>query len=159
MSEVKLEYSISQVKNAGKILRDQEPGSPIYSDALEAFANWRKCHTVPLNQFHDALQQHARAGGIVASVVHRPKRIEAVIKKLRRNPKAQLSTMQDIAGCRVIVRNIEDVEAFAEACKKLFSQHGTPKVYPYIEEPNPKTGYRGVHLVYSFRSEHEAFNG
>jgi len=162
MPEAELEYSLNEVKRAGKILRDQEPGSQEYGDALAVFANWRQCHSVPLNQFYEVLQQYARLtsmGAPVASVVHRPKRVEAVIAKLRRDHNAQLSTMHDIAGCRVIVRAVRDVATVIEACRFMFARHKLGHVYPYIERPNLKTGYRGVHLVYSFQSEHKAFNG
>jgi ppGpp synthetase/RelA/SpoT-type nucleotidyltranferase len=159
MSEVKFEYSISKVKNAGKILRDQEPGSKEFGDALEVFANWRKCHSVPLNTFYESLQQYALAENPSTYVVHRPKRIDAVIKKLKRDPNAQLSTMQDIAGCRAIVKSISDVEPLIEACKQMWSEHALRQPYDYIGKPNPKTGYRGVHLVFKYKSNNPAFDG
>jgi ppGpp synthetase/RelA/SpoT-type nucleotidyltranferase len=158
MPEAELEYSLNEVKRAGKILR--EAYDPLKTpQAIEVFENWRNCHTVPLNIFYDTLQNYALNFSPLTSVVHRPKRREAVIKKLKRDPRAQLSTMQDIAGCRAIVKNIEDIDPFVEACNDMFSQHGTPKVYPYIDKPDEDTGYRGIHLVYKFRSDNESFNG
>lgn len=160
MPDAELQFSISQVKSAGKILRDQEPGSREYGDALEVFANWRNCHSVILNQFYDSLQQHVRLASPLTRVVQRPKRIDAVIKKLRRDkPTAQLSTMQDIAGCRAIVKSIYDIEPFVEACKFMWSEHTLRNEHSYIDKPNPKTGYRGVHLVYAYQSRNESFNG
>jgi ppGpp synthetase/RelA/SpoT-type nucleotidyltranferase len=159
MADAQLEYSLSKVKNAGKILRDHEPGSKDFGDALEVFANWRSCHSVPLNQFHDSLQEYVLAESPLTTVVHRPKRIEAVIKKLKRDSNAQLSTMQDIAGCRAIVNSIDDVDPFVEACKQMWSKHTLHKEYPYIQQPNPKTGYRGIHLVYKYQSNNRSFDG
>jgi putative GTP pyrophosphokinase len=159
MPDADLQFSVSKVKAAGKILRDQEPGSNEYDAALQVFQYWRNCHTEPLNQFYEALQEFALAESPLTYVVHRPKRVEAVIKKLSRSPDAQLSTMQDIAGCRAIVKSIDDVDPFVEACKAMWSQHTLHKVYPYIDNPNLTTGYRGVHLVFAYRSEHKAFQG
>lgn len=160
MPEAELLYSPSRVKWAGKILRDQEPGSKEFGDALEVFANWRNVHSVILNQFYDSLQEYARTESPLTYVVQRPKRIEAVIEKLRREkPTAQLSTMQDIAGCRAIVKSIYDIEPFVERCKQMWSEHTLCKENPYIDQPNPKTGYRGVHLVYAFRSRNKSFDG
>lgn len=160
MTDAELQYSITEVKKAGKILRDQEPGSKEYGDALEVFANWRNVHSVILNQFYDSLQQHVRLASRLTYVVQRPKRIEAVIKKLRREkPTAQLSTMQDIAGCRAIVKSIYAIDPFVETCKQMWSEHTLRNEYRYIDKPNPKTGYRGVHLVYAYKSRNESFNG
>jgi ppGpp synthetase/RelA/SpoT-type nucleotidyltranferase len=159
MPDVNLEYSLSEVKRAGKILRDQEPGSENYGHALEVFQNWRNCHTVPLNVFYDSLKKYVQQKSRLTYVVHRPKRIDAVIAKLQRDRNAQLSTMQDIAGCRAIVKSIDDIDPFVEGCKQMWSQHTLRETYDYIEEPNPRTGYRGIHLVYKFHSENKCFNG
>lgn len=161
MPDAELQFSLSKVKNAGKILRDQEPGSMEYDDALEVFANWRKVHSVILNQFYDSLQEYVRTKSRLTYVVNRPKRIDAVIKKLRRDyPRAQLSTMQDIAGCRAVVKAIDDVDPLVEACKEIWSEHTLlDPPDDYINKPNPKTGYRGIHLVYKFKSDNPSFNG
>ena len=157
MPEAKPEYSITEVKKAGNILRKPRHRTELRW-AFSVFENWRNRHSVPLTQFHDSLQEYVRLASPLTLVAHRPKRIEAVANKLVRDPKAQLSTMQDIAGCRAIVKAIEDVEPFIEACKMMWSDHILHKVYPYIEKPNEKTGYRGVHLVYKYQSDNELFN-
>jgi putative GTP pyrophosphokinase len=159
MPEAELLYSPSKVKWAGKILRDQESGSQDYGDALEVFANWRNVHSVILNQFQDSLQEYVLPNSPLTNIVHRPKRIEAVIKKLRRDSNAQLSTMQDIAGCRAIVPSIDYLDPLVEACKQMWSEHTLRPPYDYLEKPNPKTGYRGIHLVYKYQSDNKSFDG
>jgi len=74
--------------------------------------------------------------------------------------------MQDIGGCRAVMENVAQVRqlqrVFEEACEK--NPHRGPlysKKYDYIAEPK-RSGYRGVHLVYRFRSSsamHKCYNG
>jgi hypothetical protein len=66
--------------------------------------------------------------------------------------------MQDIAGCRAVVKSIDDVGPFVEACKQMWSEHTPREPKNYIEKPNEKTGYRGVHLVYKYQSDNELLN-
>jgi Region found in RelA / SpoT proteins len=39
------------------------------------------------------------------------------------------------------------------------AEHTLREPYDYITTPNPKTGYRGVHLVFKYKSDNPAFNG
>lgn len=64
----------------------------------------------------------------------------------------QLSRMDDIAGCRLIFRNISELDEFRiifHAARFKHVRKNTPDKYNYIIRPK-KTGYRGIHDVYEY---------
>ena len=90
--------------------------------------------------------------GITAA---RLKRMQSIRKKLRIRPE-NLTQIQDLAGCRVIVPSIDDVKRIAEY-NVQHSSHTWFKDYDYISSPK-KDGYRCFHRVFKFKaaSEEEA---
>ena len=81
--------------------------------------------------------------------------MNAIISKLKRNPKMNFSRMQDIWWCRAIVPTIKDVYKLKDNIIKQTSRFNPPnKITDYIE--NPKTSwYRWIHLVYKYKSKDE----
>ena len=65
----------------------------------------------------------------------------SVIEKLRRE-KAKLSRMQDIAGCRVIVKDLLTQDEVVEKLKSAFD-----KLKPVDRRERPSHGYRAVHVI------------
>ena len=65
----------------------------------------------------------------------------------------KLARMDDVAGCRVIFPTIEELYLFRNSLHEARFNHirknGVDK-YDYIKDPNGKTGYRGIHDVYSY---------
>lgn len=60
--------------------------------------------------------------------------------------------MDDVAGCRLIFESIDDLIAFREEFHKAKFKHqrkNEKDKYDYIKTPK-KTGYRGIHDVYSY---------
>ena len=163
MPDAELRYSMNEVKRAGKVLRKPQPEGITRErlHALDVFDNWQACHSFPLNHFYHLLTDAAEAvpyGVNPANVVQRRKRQSSIIEKLQRYPGMQLTTMQDIAGCRAIVRFIEDVQPFIAEFQQRSAPHKLHDVYDYIAQPKP-SGYRSVHLVYKFQSDNRSFNG
>ena len=77
----------------------------------------------------------------------------------------KLSQMQDLGGCRAVMGNIGLAQllrlAYADGDSKNPKRHQLIKAFDYIESPKPD-GYRGIHLVYKYRTEakqYEMFNG
>ena len=59
--------------------------------------------------------------------------------------------MDDVAGCRLIFENINELHKFRESFHKAKFKHKRKNdmdKYDYIKTPNPKTGYRGIHDIY-----------
>src|SRR5215207_3906826 len=77
--------------------------------------------STPPKTFNVALRRRARGNDIV--VAQRLKRRKTIFDKLRREPNMQLSTMQDVAGARVIFKNIDDLMAFRAALHSAKVDH------------------------------------
>lgn len=80
-------------------------------------------------------------------VTYRVKRINSIIEKLKRFPKAALDSFVDIAGCRCITENNENVYKIVKKLKN----HPSLKISlikDYIQSPQPE-GYQSVHLYVS----------
>jgi len=77
----------------------------------------------------------------------RAKLTRSIIEKLRRE-KTRLSRMQDIAGCRVVVR---DVLAQDQVVERLRGELAGAKVIDRRKQPN--YGYRAVHIIATGRNK------
>src|SRR5205809_639624 len=78
-----------------------------------------------------------------ALIAQRLKRLPSIALKLRQNQNMKLSQMQDIGGCRAIMRNLRDAKRLMKVYKTSSSKnprHGRPvqyEVYDYIAAPKP----------------------
>ena len=66
----------------------------------------------------------------------------SIVAKLKRDGVKQLSSMQDIGGCRVTVRNLTEQDELVE---KLLKAYPDAKLYDRVAKPSH--GYRAKHLV------------
>ncbi len=141
--------SRKRVNRAGEQVRRGAPAS----EDLEVIETWRTAHRPVINSFNSLLRMLiSRTGKTGIVVAQRHKRARTIIDKLKRFPKMQLSRMDDVAGCRLIFENIEELEEFRESIHKAKFNHkrkNDSDKYDYIE--NPKlSGYRGIHDVYEY---------
>lgn len=153
------ENSKRQVDRAGRALA--EGGLPLReeNDALQVINNWRSSHSFPMNTFQVALRQRARRIDRDALVAQRLKRVPSIVAKLRRFDGMKLSRMQDIGGCRAVVNSVDDVFMLRKSYLQSDIRHVFVNHKDYIAEPKA-SGYRGVHLVYRYRSDrNETYNG
>lgn len=146
-TEIKTEFpggSKSRVNRAGEAVRADTPDG----DDLAVIEDWRAAHRGVLNTFQSILRDRTRGKGI--TVAQRHKRKKTIFDKLLRIPKMQLARMDDIAGCRLIFKDIKGLYAFREKFHKARFLHkllNDPDKYDYLKHPK-STGYRGVHDVY-----------
>lgn len=71
----------------------------------------------------------------------------------------KLTQMQDIGGCRAILENVRQVRELVDSFKSSDLKHRLLTEDDYIASPRD-SGYRGVHLVYSYNSDRsETYNG
>ncbi len=130
-------------------------------DNYDLVNRWRACHAYPINTFQSTLRYKLRGykGFIVAQ---RLKRFVTIIGKLRDDPRLTLTTLQDIAGVRAILRSIKDVYKLAKNYKNspyfsLMIDDGACK--DYIKYPK-ESGYRGIHLIFRFQNKiNPVYNG
>ncbi len=129
--------------------------------ALSVAGNWRSAHGYPLHVFNQLLRNRAKVVDSGALVAQRLKRLPSIISKLQRFNAMQLSTMQDLGGCRAVVRSMRNLERLIEIYEK---QPTTAAKFiskkDYILNPKPD-GYRGAHFVYEYqgKSQEGAFCG
>lgn len=138
--------SKSRVSRAGANVRDNVATVEDYAVIEE----WRAAHRGVLNTFQAILRTRTRGTNI--SVAQRHKRKRTIFDKLQRFPGMQLSRMDDVAGCRLIFRNIKDLQDFRGKFHKARFNHrlrNEVDKYNYIKDPKD-TGYRGIHDVYEY---------
>lgn len=143
-------YSKSQVKRAGKKLRryaQDNTSVPMneIAQAIKIVDYWRAEHSTPLLKARMGLQSRCNTVNVSAQISQRLKRVPTIIDKLGRQPKNQLTMMQDIAGCRAVVTAPDDLVTVQRQWGKTGSEL-LVKTDDYMQTPKP-SGYRGVHLV------------
>ncbi len=144
------QYSKRRVDRAGRTLVEA-PADQLPQEDLRVFANWRSSHAFPLNTFQVYLRQRARSACPDPVVSQRLKRTPSAIQKLSRFPRMKLSQMQDIGGCRAVVDTVDQVRDLQDAYQRSRILHCPVNGKDYIANPKD-SGYRGVHLVYRYRS-------
>ena len=119
-------------------------------EAYNVLLRYRAAHQLPLTKATMGLRSVVRTAGCKVEVSQRLKRVWTIIDKLEREPKMQLSTMQDIGGCRAVLTSIGEVRRVQKLVIKNHVARGNgeplPRVYDYIEKPR-RSGYRGVHII------------
>ena len=167
MSWIVCDYSKAKIDAAGKSLVTLSPHDPARENALEVINNWRSCHSYPLHIVTKTLRDRAkRKVNVTALVARRIKRLSSIALKLRHNAEMKLSQMQDIGGCRCVLKNVREVERLVETYALAAAKHPNTtdrpflhKTYDYISQPK-SDGYRGVHLIMKYQSQSKPdFNG
>ena len=79
---------------------------------------------------------------IKSEVMGRPAKSTSSIREKLRRESIRLSQVQDIAGCRIVVKDIDEQETVIEKLAELF-----PDATIVDRRRNPSNGYRAVHLV------------
>jgi ppGpp synthetase/RelA/SpoT-type nucleotidyltranferase len=133
-----------------------------WDEALQILNNWRSCHGYPLNAIQTNLRHAARKFDPQALFAQRTKRLVSMAVKLQRFPNMKLSQMQDVGGCRAVVKSsaaVLGVDRFLRTQSRMMHELATCD--DYIAEPRP-SGYRGIHHVYRYHSDspsRHSYNG
>jgi hypothetical protein len=154
-------FTRGQVDKAGQILVASPPSSVEQREhAVQVLSNWRAAHAYPLQVIATTLLERARQVDRLSIVAQRLKRRSSIDVKLRRNPTMMLSRMQDVGGCRAIVRDV----ALLDALVGLYEGEpaGTQATSELVNRTDymlaPKAdGYRGIHYVYKYSSTSPPF--
>lgn len=166
MAYIKLEFSKSAVNRAGEVLIGDNTETCEFTDALKIINNWRYSHIYPMQKVKQTLDRRTKKIDNNAITAQRLKRLPSIQSKLKILGNSKLARMQDIGGCRAIVKNIKSVttllNVYEEANAK--SPAGRSKLIrttDYIENPRI-TGYRSIHLLFEYESNTESrliYNG
>ncbi len=149
------QYNKAKVDKAGHTLIKADASQENIENALTVLNNWRSSHGYPMNTFQARLRQKAKIIDSNSLVVQRLKRVPSIIKKLKREQTKTmtLSQMQDIAGCRAVLSDMEQVNKLVEVYKKSRGlKHKRIREKDYIKNPKGD-GYRSIHLVYKYKSD------
>lgn len=155
MQWTKLKYSRNAINKAGAVLVSGDSTQPEIDQATDILSNWRSAHSFPLHVFAVRLKRLATQIDPDALVVRRLKRTPSIFKKLKRDQtkNMQMSRMQDVAGARAVMSNINAVDQLMKEYKKSRGiKHKLHNVKDYISEPK-RDGYRSCHLVYKYFSD------
>jgi ppGpp synthetase/RelA/SpoT-type nucleotidyltranferase len=160
-------YSKKKVNWAGNILINENSSTKGKEEALRILDNWRAIHRYPMHIFKKRLKLVSEKIDKNAVSVQRLKRLPSILKKLQRvysgeKPSMKLSRMQDIAGCRVVVSNVNLArKLYKESYLNGDLKHERVNEKDYISYPK-SDGYRSIHLVYKYKSNKEGkkdYNG
>lgn len=136
-------YSKRKVSKAGEIIANKSSSEEKVQDALHVVSSWRAYHEEPLRKMR-AIVENVAAGIPGAITAGRLKRTPAIVEKLQRSSSCNLRTLDDIAGCRIVVPTYENV---MDVCKLLSNHETFIKPKDYLNEPK-ENGYRSIHLIH-----------
>lgn len=149
-------YSKKELKRAGRIVR-KKIGN--LKESREVIIKFRKNHERSLGVIFHLLRASCRYLEIDNSIiVSRLKRIETITEKLQRaslDGKTQnrtcVSNMDDIAGCRLILPTIKNIEELFYHLKNTLDNSSIIEIYKvrnYIKSPKSHDcGYRSLHII------------
>jgi len=153
------QHSRNQVDKAGMLLADWWTANDLWKykvedteRAFEIVNNWRASHNFPLNNFQVNLRAKVKRIQPDVLVAQRIKRLESIVAKLLRDQTRtmQLSQMQDIGGCRAILKSVANVHKLVDSYKRSTFAHKLRGEKNYIADPK-LDGYRGYHLIYQYQ--------
>jgi ppGpp synthetase/RelA/SpoT-type nucleotidyltranferase len=151
---VSKERSNKEINAAGDALRLNALQNST-SETILMVSNWRSSHETAMKKVISVLGRHARINKHSAIISGRAKRLLSIAAKLNREQSMALSTMQDIAGCRVVLDTVEIAEVFANGIRGVLTEKLSPvraiREKNYIDGPK-QDGYRSMHFVVSYES-------
>ena len=154
-----LQYSRTEVDQAGATLVNGTVAKNLIDEALAVISNFRSSHSFPLNILTMRLRRKSKVVSPNSLVAQRIKRLSSISAKLRRFSGLRLSQMQDIGGCRAVLSSVQEVQEMVEQFKHGSIRHELARTDDYIVQPKD-SGYRGVHLIYKYVSDRkETYNG
>ena len=150
MSNDELHVSKSAVRRAGSTLRRfarEEATDAEADEALGVIDAYRRSFSDPLNAVA-ALGGILRESGIQGEVSQRLKRMLTIAQKIVvRESGLDLSRMQDIGGCRVVLDSddVADLRRL-EGLVRDYWGDGCKRSSNYVDRPR-NSGYRAIHIV------------
>jgi len=146
-------YSRTQVNRAGRTLISPSATADEIQFAEAIVNNWRAAHGLPLLWLNMDLRRLAAKVDPHRIVAQRIKRLASIKLKLSTQGHMDLARMQDIGGCRAIVRTTRDVARLVKLFKDSRMRHELYDEDDYIRYPR-QSGYQAVHLKYKYESDH-----
>lgn len=139
-----LKYSKKQIQKAGEYLitKNADTNTEKYNEQMEVLSYWRSAHAPALEATVNLLTRECKKHDTHALIASRLKRTPSIIGKLRRFDEMKLRNMQDIGGCRAVLKNTKTLNRIY----KELNKGGELNHKNYIKNPKPD-GYRGIHII------------
>lgn len=142
------------VRRAGSTIRAVARGEDVPAEkALDAYDTvdaYRARFSEPTRRVATELASIVAELEMEAEVTHRIKRHVTIIDKLSREAGLDLSRMQDIGGCRVILQSREDLLRLRDHLDVTWGARAESKAdyreQNYLDDPR-ESGYRAVHII------------
>ena len=152
--------SLGDVRRAGEVLRQaqtsqgSQPPLEEVREAREVVEAYRSAHAAPLHAAYMGLRSCLSTEGFAFDVSRRLKRLPTIEDKLRRLPTMDLSTMQDIGGCRAVLNTQEQVQRVVERfCANSLKRNRRPdRIRDYVAGPQT-SGYRAIHIYTRYHGQ------
>lgn len=138
------EYTNGDYIRLGDRLRNHTKYEDIDNQDLEILQTLRTSYKTPLSEIFGILQKSISKVNPNAIVTYRIKRIDSIISKLHRLPGAQLPRIEDIAGCRCILKSNSEVYQLKEILQEQLYIKSDRN--DYIASPK-SDGYKSLHLI------------
>ena len=131
------------INKAGENIRagDEQNYEPAIID------EWRAAHLHVINTFQGNIKKKIRNKKIHFALRH--KSLNAIAAKIRQEPDLLLEDMKDVAGGRLIFRNLAELNEFRDGFLKSKFTHTLAETLDCVKDP-ASSGYRGIHDVYAF---------
>ncbi|WP_083929186.1 RelA/SpoT domain-containing protein [Hyphomicrobium zavarzinii] len=142
--------SKARIDKAGRLL--STPPDPLTEEYLEledVFDTYRKTFLPKLTELTSQIQFWLTNNGEHYYIAQRLKRKPQILRKLRRLS-ARLTQLQDIGGCRIIVRSNRQVDELKDFIEKKIAETeylNLVRATDYRPRGRDDSGYRAVHLI------------
>lgn len=113
---------------------------------LDILLDWRNSFSPALDYYYNKLKQEIDKNDLKV-LARRLKRIESIQIKLKRFKTMRLSTLQDIAGVRAVLKNEYALDRVFTQLRGQITKNKLKRIDNYHSHPK-KSGYRGIHFIY-----------
>lgn len=136
--------SNSAINRVGNVIRTNQKDEE-YDKAVNILNIWREAHGDIMSKYYTRCVKLCSKVDKGIIVAQRLKRLPSIIGKLNRFKTMRLSSMHDIAGVRIITKNMDELRNI-ESCIKKWPN--LVKVDDYIDEKPKSSGYRSKHFIF-----------
>ena len=129
------QFEKPSVNKAGRTFLAESYDIDEYFEALNIINNWRAIHAFPLDTFQMNLRRRGKKLDPECLIAQRIKHLSSISHKLTRFPGMKLSQMQDIGGCRAIVKDVKTVSSLVKNFVSSDIKHKLATYDDYILSP------------------------
>ncbi|MFD6813543.1 RelA/SpoT domain-containing protein [Enteractinococcus coprophilus] len=122
-----------------------ETDKDILQRAISVIDLYRSHFSKPMGRVEQTLRDICVGTDFDTQITSRLKRLPTIINKLRRPDNTDLSRMEDIGGCRVVVETYDELNVLHELVRREYANR-VHRERDYVATPRD-SGYRSVHLI------------